>query len=399
MTAVVGTDPSSAPRTGLAPLRIAMIGSRGLPATWGGVEHHVEEIGARLVERGHDVTVFCRPGYAEVERQSYRGMRLKSVPTVHGKGFEALVHSINAARSTLAGGYDVVHFHCVGPGIAAPLPRFLSHSAIVQTVHGLDADRAKWGACGRLVLRMGTWMSAHVPDETVTVSHALQEHYLVRYHTTAVYVPNGVPEASLVPDVVLRRRFGLEPRSFLLFVGRLVPEKGPDLLLEAVERIPRHVRLVVAGGSSDTESFVGELRRRLRDDRVVMPGYVFGDDLAALYTHARRLVLPSRLEGLPLTLLEAVSYDLPVIVSDIPPHTEVVGPADRPGVRVFRSGSASALSDALLRSLADDDAELRGAVTTRRLVLDRYDWSRIADETESVYYRAMSGPRFSQRYP
>jgi glycosyltransferase involved in cell wall biosynthesis len=398
MTAVVGTAPAPGIRTRPDLLRIAMIGSRGLPATWGGVEHHVEEIGARLVERGHEVTVFCRPGYADRERQSYRGMRLRSVPTVHGKGIEALVHSINAARRTLAGGYDVVHFHCVGPGIAAPLPRFLSHSAIVQTVHGLDADRAKWGTCGRLVLRMGTWMSAHVPDETVTVSHALQEHYLAKYHTSAVYVPNGVPEAPRVPESLLRRRFGLEPRSYLLFVGRLVPEKGPDLLLEAVERLPGGVRLVVAGGSSDTESFVGELRRRL-SGRVVMPGYVFGDDLAALYTHALRLVLPSRLEGLPLTLLEAISYDLPVIVSDIAPHTEVVGPADRPGVRVFRSGSASALSAALLRSLADDDAELRGAVTTRRLVLDRYDWSHITDETESVYYRAMSGARFAQRYP
>ena len=371
-----------------------MVGLRGVPATWGGVERHVEEIGARLVARGHEVTVFCRPGYCDSGGGLHRGMRTRTLATVEGRGVEALVHSANAALRTLGRRYDVVHFHAVGPGLAAPLPRMLSNAAVVQTIHGLDADREKWSGFGRAALRVGTWMSARVPDVTVTVSRALQDHYREIYGRDTVYVPNGALPGRRVDARHLRERFGLEPGGYLLYVGRLVPEKAADVLLEAYAGLEGDVRLVVAGDSSHTDDFAAHVRAlAARDPRVVLPGYVHGDDLAALYTHARSFVLPSRLEGLPLTLLEAAGYELPLVVSSIPPHLEVVGGADRPGVRIARPASVGDLRDALARSLAGGDAERVSAAANAARVLEHYDWDRAASLLEEVYLAAAPSTR------
>lgn len=369
-----------------------MIGLRGLPATWGGVEHHVEELGARLVERGHEVTVYCRSNYTDPAARRHRGMRLEVHRAVERRGLEALSHSLLAAGRTLNGRHDIVHFHAVGPGVAAPLPRYLSRSAVVQTIHGLDADRAKWGGGARLLLTGGTWMSAHVPHATVTVSRTLQQHYRDRYGRSATYIPNGVSAPVHVGAELLRERFGLEPGSYLLYVGRLVPEKAADVLLEAFAQLHDDVRLVIAGGSSDTAAFTERLRGLAdRDPRVLMPGYVFGAELAALYSHARAFVLPSLLEGLPLTLLEAISYGLPVVVTSIPPHLEVVG-AEGPGARLAPPGDVLALQEAVSRSLRDPAAERAAAQERSREVLVHYDWDRATDLLEELYLSLVDAP-------
>jgi glycosyltransferase involved in cell wall biosynthesis len=373
-------------------LDIAMIGLRGLPATWGGVERHVEELGARLVARGHRITAYGRLSYADETLPEHRGIRLRSLRTLEGKGVEALAHSVQSAVLALGERYDVVHFHAVGPGVAAAVTRAFSRAAVVQTIHGLDADRSKWGVAGRTVLRLGTWMSARVPHETIVVSRELQEHYAAVYGRATTRIPNGVPRPALASEVHLRERFGLAPGTYLLHVGRLVPEKAADLMIEAFGKVrDEAVRLVVAGASGDTDEYVAQLRELAgRVGAVDLVGYAGGEDLAALYTHARAYVSASRLEGLPLTLLEAMSYRLPVVLSAIPPHVEVTGEQELPGVHLATPDSVPSFADALGRALhADRDVERRAATERAEEVLAVYNWDAAAEETEAVYQRAV----------
>lgn len=366
-------------------MRIAFIGQRGVPATYGGVERHVEEIGARLAARGHDVTVYTRSNYAATPVDRYRGMRVRTLPTVGAKHLDAIVHSTLSTFDAVARGVDIVHYHAVGPGILAVVPRYLSRAKVVLTVHGLDADRAKWGRGATAALEGAQWMSAHVPDTTIVVSKELQRVYRERYGRSTAYIPNGVDAKERRAPAEIADRFGLPGDGYFLFVGRLVPEKAPDLLLRAFARVPGEVRLVVVGGSSFTDDYVATLRRLAEQDpRVLLPGYVYGETLEELYTNAAAFVLPSSVEGLPLTLLEAASYGTPVIVSDIAPNIEVVG-ADGPGHRIVPCGDESALTHTLAEALADREADRSGGAALRERVLATYSWDDAARATEDVY--------------
>jgi glycosyltransferase involved in cell wall biosynthesis len=371
-----------------------MIGQKGVPATVGGIERHVEELGARFVDLGHDVTVFCRRSYSTERPREYRGMRLRHLPTVATKHLDALAGAL-LASVVATRGFDVVHYHALGPGLAAPIPRYVSRAAVVQTVHGLDDERGKWGAGASRGLRLAQTMSARVPDETIVVSKALQQHYRTTHRRETEYVPNGVAVRETGADVRALERFGVTDRGYVLFVGRLVPEKAVDLLIRAFRRVPGDTRLVVAGPSSFSDSYVAELERLARlDPRVVLPGAVIGDELAALYRHAGAFVLPSLLEGLPLTLLEAASFGVPVVISDIPPHREVCG-REGPGVAIVPTGDESALTAALTAVLRNGDEARADADALRRHVVDAYSWDGAALATLDVYDRAVARLRKS----
>jgi glycosyltransferase involved in cell wall biosynthesis len=371
-------------------LRIAFIGQRGLPATYGGIERHVEEIGTRLAARGHDVTVFCRPGYSEAGLDEYRGMHLRRLPTVHTKHFEAVVHSGIASLRSLRSDYDIVHYQAIGPGLVAPVPRALSGAKIVLTVHGLDHKRAKWGMAARYVLTSAAWMSAHAPHATIVVSSALAGHYRDVFDRDTRVISNGVNRPEPRSPGPYSERLGLTPGKYVLFVGRLVPEKSPDVLIRAFKRIRGDHKLVIAGGSSHTESFVSLLRSLAADDeRIVLAEYVYGEELAELYSNAALFVLPSSLEGLPLTLLEAASYGLPTVVSDIPPHLEVVGDTAPPSW-VFPCGNDERLKAALEGILADPGPSRLYGAKLRDDVFARYSWDEAATATEKLYFELMS---------
>jgi glycosyltransferase involved in cell wall biosynthesis len=365
-------------------LRIAMIGQRGVPATFGGIEHHVEELGARLVERGHEVTVYCRTNYGDDHPAEHRGMLLHHLPTVSSKHLDAIAHSGLATLAAIGSHHDVIHYHAIGPGLAAPLPRMLSRSRVVLTVHGLDDERAKWGKGARSVLRGAQWMSAHVPNATIAVSRSLSDYYATHHHRSAVYIPNGVSRGVGRPPEAIRH-FGLEPGGYVLFVGRFVPEKSPDLLIRAFRDLDGPLKLVLAGGSAYTDDYATELQRlAAADPRVVFTGYAYGDALEGLYSNAAAFVLPSALEGLPLTLLEAASHGTPVVASDIAPHLEVLG-KERAGQRLFASGDPASLTAALERSLSDPARERAGSARFRDRILAGYSWERAVLATESVY--------------
>ncbi|HEX2052656.1 MAG TPA: glycosyltransferase family 4 protein [Actinomycetota bacterium] len=365
-------------------IRVAMIGQRGLPATFGGIEHHVEQLGSRIAAFGHDVTVYCRSNYSPKELTEHLGMRLRHPPTVGTKHLDAIAHSASSTLSAMAGRFDIVHYHGLGPGLLSPLPRYLSAAGVVQTVHGMDNRRAKWGAGARAVLTAAAWASARVPDRTIVVSQTLKEHYR-GLGRNSVYIANGVsPRTNREPDEIVRR-WGLEKNGYLLFVGRLVPEKCPDQLIRCFQKLSEEVKLVIVGGSSFTNVYArGLAEAAADDDRIIMAGWVYGSLLEELYSNAAAFVLPSSLEGLPLTLLEAAAHGTPCIASDIACNVEVLG-SDGPGHRLFPAGDDTALVDALCYAVEDPERERAGTAGLQRDVLSRYDWDEAARRTVEVY--------------
>jgi glycosyltransferase involved in cell wall biosynthesis len=370
-------------------LRIAMIGQRSIPAQYGGVERAVEELGARLVERGHDVSVFCWS--ADKPPAEYRGMSLKRVPAIPGKHMRALSQSVSAALRVLIGRYDVVHFHAMGPALVAPLLVVRPRMKIVSTVQGRDDRRSKWGPWAQRIIHLGAWSTAAVADETVVVSLQLQEDYASEFHRESTFIPNGISAPSLDPATSELGQFGLTPGGYLLNVGRLVPEKGIDMLPAAYQGLTTDVPMVIVGGSASTDEYVTALKDSSRlDPRVRLIGEQRGETLRQLFLNARGFVIPSHLEGLPIVLLEAISFGLPLVCSDISPITQVVGPQSSVGCEVFADGQVDALCDALRVFLGGDSAaQFQAARHRARRVLDEFSWERITDQTEAIYAKAL----------
>ena len=378
------------------PLKIHMIGQRGVPATWGGIERHVEEVGARLAARGHEVVVYSRDGYADCPTGTHRGMTVVPSRALAGKHAEAFSHSASATVAALRRDADVYHFHAMGPGLFTPLPRFLARGRVVQTIHGLDQDRAKWGRVARSVLGAGSWLSSRVPDATVVVGSHLAQWYAAQGRRSTLVIPNGVDAPVVHLDDSRVRRMGLEPGRYVLFVGRLTPEKQPHALLEAFRHVPGDVQLALVGGSSATEGYVASLAdQAAADPRVRLLGYRHGDDLAALYSHAQAFCQPSALEGMPLTLLEAASYGLPCVVSDLPVHGEVLGPSGQ-GRWQFPVGDVAQLARVLGHVLASAGSERAAAAEVSTRVLSTYSWDDVAARTEALYQSLVDGWRLQR---
>jgi glycosyltransferase involved in cell wall biosynthesis len=368
-------------------MRIAMVGQRGVPATFGGVERAVEELGAELVLRGHEVVVYCRTGYGGFTSDTYRGMHLVHLPAPRSAGVEAFVHSGLATAHLLVRAPDIVHFHAIGPGLFSPFPRYLRRIPVVQTIQGMDNERRKWGPGARRVLDVGVWVSRRVPDATIVVSHELGDIYQERWQHATTEIPNGVPAFEAPSEDGAVKALGLTPRGYLLFIGRIVPEKAPDQLLRTFRRVDSDVQLVIAGESSHTNAYAREVEALVAgDDRIVMPGYVYGDAKAQLFANARAFVLPSLLEGLPIALLEALSARLPIVASSIPPNVQVLG-GEGDAVRLFPPGDDVSLKRGLEWAVDPDGLDTRFAAASALAgdVLGRYDWAEIAARTEAVY--------------
>jgi glycosyltransferase involved in cell wall biosynthesis len=360
-----------------------MIGQRGLPATYGGIERHVEEISSRLVARGHEVVVYCRRNYSGSTADSYRGVRLVHTPTYASKHLEAAVHSGLASLMTLGHGFDIVHYHAVGPGLWSFIPRWLSRAKVVQTIHGLDQNRAKWGSFARRVLRAGHWLSKRVPDAVVVVGAYLLEEYSDR-HALTLHIPNGVEITGGRDDRILER-LGISPNRYVLFVGRLIPEKAVDQLIRAYSLVDSDHTLVIVGSSSHTDEYEQSLKSMAYEDqRVVLPGYLYGDELNSLYANASVYVQPSLLEGLPLTVLEAISFGRSVVLSDIPAHREIL-PETRPGGRLYSAGDVAALAAAIQASVQSAGEEQTTYVAHNRELTNRYQWDSATDRIELLY--------------
>lgn len=373
-----------------------MIGQKGLPASYGGVEHVVSETGRRLADRGHRVTVFTRTAYADPPESPYLGMEVVSTPALSTKHLDAITHSATSTTRALFSGCDIFHYHALGPGLMAPLPRVLSRGKVVLTVHGLDHQRAKWGLGAKTVLGLAHWMSPRVPNRTVVVSRALQQHYAEHFDRATDYIPNGVSAPDPAPAGLIEP-LGLRPGGYVLQVGRVVPEKGAALLLDAFALVERDIQLAIVGDTSWTEDYTRQIQEKAaQDPRVVLTGYAYGDTLRALYANAALFTQPSFVEGLPLTLLEAASHGLPIVCSDIAPHREVITGRSSAG-RTFRVGDRDDLARVLTEMIDRRGTMGPEANAQRDEVIGRYDWDAATDQLEQVYLELASARRGALR--
>jgi glycosyltransferase involved in cell wall biosynthesis len=369
----------------LRPLRIAMLGHKGIPAAHGGIERHVDEIARCLVRRGHHVDVFNRPyhPYAPGEYEGVHILRRPSIPTKH---LDAGTHTaLGVLEVVLSRRYDLLHVHGIGPGIFVGLAR--PFIPTVFTFHAQDWRQRKWGSTARWWLRRGESVAVQRANAVICVSRLLQSYVAARYGRQAFYIPNG---ARLVPAPEARalEAWGLVPGQYLLFVGRLISDRGLPALLEAYAGLPAAPPLVIVGDVQHDRDYVDELRRRA-DPRVVFTGYQTGTPLATLYAYAMLCVHPSEVEGLPIAVLEAMSHGRAVLVSDIPENLEAVGDA---GAR-FRVGDVASLRNALQELLTNPEMRQELGRRARARIALEYDWERIASDTERVYATVSVGAR------
>lgn len=368
-------------------MRIAMIGHKRYGSREGGVEVVVTELARRMAALGHEVTCYDRggrdvmTGEASGGERVEDGVRVVPVRTVDIKGAAALSASISATVAAIGDAPDVIHYHAEGPCVSLPFAR-RAGMRTVATIHGLDWRRAKWGFLARACIRRGERAAARHADELIVLSRPMRAYFQDAYGREAQLVPNGVDTAEPVPAHVIAERWGLEQGSYVLFLGRLVPEKRPELLIRAFRGQGTDKRLVIAGAPSDTSDFVASLRRAAEGDpRIVFTGFVQGDELAELYSNAYCYVLPSDVEGMPMSLLEAMSYGCCCLTSDIPECADVIADV---GV-TFRAGDAASLGETLASLLAGEARARSLGVAARARARATFDWDEVVRRTLELY--------------
>lgn len=370
-------------------LKIAMFGQKRIPSREGGVEIVVEELCKRMALQGHEVTCYNRRGHhvsgAEFDGNvgtKYKGIHLKSVITIEAKGLAAVTSSFFAALKTAFGKYDVVHVHAEGPAAFCWIPKLFG-KRIIFTVHGLDWARAKWqGGFGEKYIRFGEKMGVKYADEIIVLSKSVQKYFKDIYNRETRFIPNGVNRPEQIPASMIIEKHALKKDEYILFLGRLVPEKGVQYLIKAFQNLETDKKLVIAGGSSDTDEFVNELKMQASsDERIQFTGFVQGKELEELYSNAYIYVLPSDLEGMPLSLLEAMSYGNCCVVSDIPECADVV--EDK--AVTFKKSNIVDLREMLQWLCGQPKVVEKYKKEAADFICEKYSWDEVCKQTLEMY--------------
>ncbi len=365
-------------------MKIAMIGHKRVPGREGGVEVVVEELAGRMAAAGHQVTLYNRAAKDKPRYPQFQGARIVTVPTINKKSLDAVIYSLLASIHALFGGYDVIHYHALGPSVMLLLPHLFGRHT-VATVHGLDWQRAKWGGFGTRYLKWGERIIARYADEVIVLSPSVRDYFQKTYGRETSFLPNGVEPPQPHEPELIRQQWGLEKGRYLLFLARIVPEKGLHTLLKAYQGLDTDLRLVVAGGDSHSGSYYPEMCQLARqDERVILTGFVQGQTKAELLGNAALYVLPSEIEGMPISLLEAMSYGTPCLTSDIPENTGVLGEFGAS----FRAGSEEALRQALAAAL---ESPPPAGPEQAQWIAQEYSWEEAVNRTLEVYRRAAEG--------
>lgn len=370
-------------------MRIAVIGSKGLPPRQGGIEHHCAEIYSRMAEKGHYVELFARTSYHHLawnKRYLYGDVQVSNLPSIPMKGVDALVNSGIAAMIASLQQFDIVHFHALGPAVFSWIPRLLSPGTkVVVTCHGLDWQRAKWGRFSTGLLKLGERVAVDNAHGIGVVSEDLQRYFLKRYCCQTICIGNAPASYQASdPELSFVRSQGLKKDRYILFLGRLVPEKRPDLLIRAFAKLrSKHWKLAFVGGASDTSPYFESLKDLAHaDPNVLFCGELQGALLAEMVRGAGLFVLPSEMEGLPLALLEAMRERIPVVASDIPAHRQLLG-VDR-GLW-FEEGSVEACRATLAWAMQNPDFMEQTAHRAQHYVQKNYTWDAITANWLAFY--------------
>ena len=366
-------------------MKIAYIGSRGFPGFNAGVEKSLEEICPRLVERGHEVTLYCSDQVATSE-PLYKKTFLKRTPAIPTKHLETISRTVLSAWDALFKHYDIVHFHSIGPALISWMTRFNSCKTVV-TVHGLDWQRAKWGGMAKTSLQIGERASVLFPNKTIVVSKHLKWYFESHYHKHVSFIPNGVNVSEPAPAKLIREKWSLSPKEYVLFFSRLVPEKECHTLIRAFRNIKTDKKLVIAGSGWYSDDYVAELQKMAEgDSRILFTGWAEGKVLKELCSNAYLFCLPSTIEGLSLALLEAMSFGLCPLVSDIPENTDVI---EKNGIS-FKTGDSEDLARCLSELIENPKETERLGAASKEFVRSQYSWDRNCEDLERTYLKVLS---------
>ena len=369
-------------------MKIAMIGHKRVPSREGGVEIVVEELSTRLVKNGHQVEIYNRSGKNVQDKnvdkdkkglKEYKGIKLITIPTINKKGIDALLYSFFATIRALFGRYDVIHYHAEGPCAMLWIPHILGIKT-VATIHGLDWQRSKWGGFATKYIKFGEKIAAKYADEIIVLSKGVQKYFKDTYNRETNFIPNGVNKPEIKESNLIKEKWGLKKDSYILFLARIVPEKGLHYLIDAYKQINIDKKLVIAGGASHTNDYLEEIKEKVKDDnRIIMTGFVQGQELEELYSNCYLYCLPSDIEGMPISLLEAMSYGCNCLVSDIEENTQVT----EEYAMIFEKGNSDDLKEKLENFLKStykiENKEIRS------YILSKYNWNQVLSDTIKIY--------------
>jgi glycosyltransferase involved in cell wall biosynthesis len=370
-------------------MKIAMIGQKGIPAKAGGIERHVEELSVELVRRGHDVLVYCRSWYVW-PIQDYKGVHCVKAPTIATKHLDAILHTFNSIIGAVHEKVDVIHIHGVGPALLAWLPKLLRpQTKVIVTFHCIDRHHQKWNWFARLMLSIGELIACRIPDATIAVSKTLEAYCRMNYAVNTKYIPNGTQVPMNESDKSLLTQFKLEPQKYLMFCARLVKHKGAHVFVEAWKNVKKlrpdltdNVKIAIVGGSAFTDDYVKSLTKLAADEpSIVLTGTQIGDTLHTLFSNSYAIVHPSESEGLPIAVLEAMSYGKCVLSSDIPENMELT----KDHGMTFHVGDVNDLAQKIIMLLEAPENVAAVGNEARIHVAKHYDWKDIAETTEYLY--------------
>ena len=369
-------------------MKIAMIGHKRIPSREGGVEIVVGELSRRMAQRGHTVVAYNRKSehiagseFNEKAAKEWENVKLKWVPTPASSKLNAIVYSALAALSAATHRFDVVHFHAEGPSSMVPIAKLFGKRCIV-TIHGLDWQRAKWGGFATRFLKYGEKTAAKHAHEIIVLSRNVQEYFRNTYNRETVYIPNGIEQPEIKEAAIIRENYGLTKDSYLLFLGRLVPEKGVHYLIDAYQQLNTDKKLVIAGAGSHTDDYADSLHRAAEGNpNIIFTGFVQGQALEELFSNAYCYCLPSDLEGMPISLLEGMSYGNCCLTSDIPECTEVC----RDHAVYFEKSNVQSLKETLERLINNEEEVQRLKAQAATYICQKFNWEEVCDQTLALY--------------
>jgi glycosyltransferase involved in cell wall biosynthesis len=364
-------------------MRIAILGTRGIPASYGGFETFAEHLSTRLVARGHDVTVYCRAHYVSPRQLEYHGVKLKVLPTIRHKYFDTVVHTFLSALHAVGSRYDAALICNCANAPFSPILR-LTGTPVAINVDGLEHKRKKWGWLGRRYYRFAEYLSTLLPNEMITDAQVIQDYYLTRHNTASTMIAYG-SEVERRLDRNTVRKWRVEPYRYVLYVSRLEPENNAHLVIEAFKKVRTAYRLLIVGDAPYAEQYINSLKALARGDkRIIFTGFVFGQDYRALQQNAYCYVHATEVGGTHPALLEAMGYGNCVLTLATPENLEVVGEAGVPYIDEFD------LAEKLRRVLRDGSLVQAYRNRAQQRVQSRYDWNTVVDQYEQLFAR-MSG--------
>lgn len=369
-----------------------MIGQKGMPAIHGGVERHVHELSLRLVKLGHEVTVYARKWYTGKNKNfSFDDVLIKHLSTLKSKHFDAISHTFLSTLDAIKNDYDVIHYHGIGPSLLSWIPRvFAPQIKVVTTFHSMDRKHEKWGLLARIILRLGEWTACRFAHETISVSRTIQQYCRDVYDTTTKFIPNGVPSYDKSQNTDQLEKWNLIPQSYLVMISRLIPHKGAHYLISAYKKLKQenpeiigNKKLVIVGDGYYTNEYTKKIKAMVKNDNnIIFTGFQSGEALRQLFSHAYLMIHPSDNEGLPINVLEGMSYGLPILLSDIPEHKELTQKEDY----LFRFGNVDSLIQKIKELLTKENDELqKQGKQNKEMVTKYYNWENITSNISELY--------------